>query len=64
MVDAFRKAKEQREAEEYRKFLPIDYDAPLPAPPEDAKWTDSIGARVSAKHVILDRIELQLLTSM
>ena len=46
MVDAFRKAKEQKEKEESKKFLPIDYDAPLPAPPEDANWTDSIGARV------------------
>jgi hypothetical protein len=48
MVDALRKAKEQKEAEGYKKFLPIDYDAPLPAPPEDANWTDSIGARVRA----------------
>ncbi|XP_024376808.1 uncharacterized protein [Physcomitrium patens] len=40
-----RKAKELKEAEEYRKFLPIDYDAPLPAS-EVAKWTDSIGARI------------------
>lgn len=46
MVDAFRKAKAQKESEEYKKFLPIDYDAPPPAPLEDAKWTDSIGARV------------------
>lgn len=48
MVDAFREAKEQKASEEYKKFLPIDYDAPLPSPPEDAKWTDSISARVRA----------------
>lgn len=41
-----REAKEQKASEEYKKFLPIDYDAPLPSPPEDAKWTDSISARI------------------
>ncbi|KAG0590902.1 hypothetical protein KC19_1G134000 [Ceratodon purpureus] len=46
LAEIRKKAKELRDAEEYKKFLPIDYDAPLPAPPEDAKWTDSIGARI------------------
>lgn len=46
LAEIRKKAKEQKEAEGYKKFLPIDYDAPLPAPPEDANWTDSIGARI------------------
>lgn len=51
MVVAFRKAAALKSQEEQRKYLPIDYDAPPPSAPTDAKWTDSIVARVWIKYL-------------
>lgn len=50
MVLAFRKAAALKSQEDQKKFLPIDYDAPPPPAPADAKWTDSIVARVWIKY--------------
>lgn len=51
MVVAFRKAAALKSQEDQKKFLPIDYDAPPPSAPADAKWTDSIVARVWIKYL-------------
>jgi hypothetical protein len=42
-----RSAKEQKALQEAKKYGPIDYDSPPPAP-QQSSWTDNITTKVSA----------------